>query len=224
MNSDSSDSYDGSAQHLDVAVIGGGQAGLAIGYFLSQQGCRFVILERGERARACMARALGLADALHAPSLQRAARASVPRRSGRLPDPRRGDRLPRALRRDLRAADRAEQRGQEARARRRRALPPRASMDGRSPPTRSSSRPGLSRRRTCRSSSRSSPAMSSRRTPSATAGRTRCRRGQCSWSVAATPAFRSRRSSRRRTRSCSRSVRARSRCPSACSGATSSGG
>ena len=46
MNSDSSDSHDGGAQHLDVAVIGGGQAGLAIGHFLSQQGRRFVILER----------------------------------------------------------------------------------------------------------------------------------------------------------------------------------
>jgi len=29
-----------------VAVIGGGQTGLAIGYFLRQQGCRFAILER----------------------------------------------------------------------------------------------------------------------------------------------------------------------------------
>ena len=46
MNPDSSDSHDGSAQHLEVAVIGGGQAGLAIGYFLGQQGRRFVILER----------------------------------------------------------------------------------------------------------------------------------------------------------------------------------
>jgi putative flavoprotein involved in K+ transport len=46
VNPDSSDSYDGSAQHLDVAVIGGGQAGLAIGYYLRQQGCRFAILER----------------------------------------------------------------------------------------------------------------------------------------------------------------------------------
>jgi putative flavoprotein involved in K+ transport len=46
VNPDSSDSYDGSAQHLDVAVIGGGQAGLAIGYFLRQQGYRFVVLER----------------------------------------------------------------------------------------------------------------------------------------------------------------------------------
>ena len=46
MNSDSSDSSDSSAQHLDVAVIGGGQAGLAIGYLLREQGRRFVILER----------------------------------------------------------------------------------------------------------------------------------------------------------------------------------
>jgi putative flavoprotein involved in K+ transport len=46
LNSDSSHSDDGSAQHLEVAVIGGGQAGLAIGYYLRQQGCRFVIVER----------------------------------------------------------------------------------------------------------------------------------------------------------------------------------
>jgi putative flavoprotein involved in K+ transport len=46
VNPGSSDSYDGSAQHLDVAVIGGGQAGLAIGYFLRQQGYGLVILER----------------------------------------------------------------------------------------------------------------------------------------------------------------------------------
>jgi putative flavoprotein involved in K+ transport len=46
VNSDSSHSNDGKAQHLDVVVIGGGQAGLTIGYFLRQQGYRFVILER----------------------------------------------------------------------------------------------------------------------------------------------------------------------------------
>jgi putative flavoprotein involved in K+ transport len=32
-------------EHREVVVIGGGQAGLAIGYFLAQQGRRFVILE-----------------------------------------------------------------------------------------------------------------------------------------------------------------------------------
>src|SRR6476469_9756804 len=33
---------------LDVAVVGGGQAALAIGYFLKQQGRRFPILEASE--------------------------------------------------------------------------------------------------------------------------------------------------------------------------------
>jgi len=33
---------------VDVVVIGGGQAGLAIGYFLARQGRRFVILEAGD--------------------------------------------------------------------------------------------------------------------------------------------------------------------------------
>jgi len=34
------------AEHFEVAVVGGGQAGLAIGYHLRRQGRRFVILER----------------------------------------------------------------------------------------------------------------------------------------------------------------------------------
>lgn len=46
MNPDLSASHASSAQHLEVAVIGGGQAGLAIGYLLRRQGRRFVILER----------------------------------------------------------------------------------------------------------------------------------------------------------------------------------
>jgi putative flavoprotein involved in K+ transport len=36
-----------SSEHIDVAVIGAGQAGLALGYFLARQGRRFVILEAG---------------------------------------------------------------------------------------------------------------------------------------------------------------------------------
>ena len=35
----------GAGARVDVAVVGGGQAGLAIGYFLARQGRRFVILE-----------------------------------------------------------------------------------------------------------------------------------------------------------------------------------
>jgi putative flavoprotein involved in K+ transport len=37
-----------SRDRFDVAVIGAGQAGLAIGYFLAQQGRRFVILESAD--------------------------------------------------------------------------------------------------------------------------------------------------------------------------------
>jgi putative flavoprotein involved in K+ transport len=36
-------------EHFDVIVIGGGQAGLAVGYYLARQGLRFVILDGGER-------------------------------------------------------------------------------------------------------------------------------------------------------------------------------
>ena len=35
-------------EHHDVVVVGGGQAGLAIGYFLAQQGRNFAILEAAE--------------------------------------------------------------------------------------------------------------------------------------------------------------------------------
>jgi putative flavoprotein involved in K+ transport len=42
-----SSSHNGSREHYDVVVVGGGQAGLAIGYFLALEGRRFVILERG---------------------------------------------------------------------------------------------------------------------------------------------------------------------------------
>lgn len=36
-------------QHLDVIVIGGGQAGLSVGYYLARQGLRFLILDANER-------------------------------------------------------------------------------------------------------------------------------------------------------------------------------
>ncbi len=34
-------------EHYDVVVIGGGQAGLAIGYHVAQEGRRFTILDAG---------------------------------------------------------------------------------------------------------------------------------------------------------------------------------
>src|SRR3954464_10541688 len=37
--------HNGTTEHREVIVIGGGQAGLAIGYYLARQGRRFTILE-----------------------------------------------------------------------------------------------------------------------------------------------------------------------------------
>src|SRR5690242_5166659 len=37
--------HNGAPEHHDVVVVGGGQAGLAIGYYLARQGARFSILE-----------------------------------------------------------------------------------------------------------------------------------------------------------------------------------
>jgi putative flavoprotein involved in K+ transport len=49
MNALNSSANSGSHEHYDVVVVGAGQAGLAIGYFLARQGLRFVILERAGR-------------------------------------------------------------------------------------------------------------------------------------------------------------------------------
>lgn len=38
------------SEHADVVVIGGGQAGLAAGYYLRRAGLNFVILDRQDRA------------------------------------------------------------------------------------------------------------------------------------------------------------------------------
>ena len=42
----------GATDHYDVVIVGGGQAGLALGYFLVQQGRRFTILEASEEPAA----------------------------------------------------------------------------------------------------------------------------------------------------------------------------
>jgi len=36
------------AEHYEVVIVGGGQAGLALGHYLAGQGRKFLILERGE--------------------------------------------------------------------------------------------------------------------------------------------------------------------------------
>ena len=39
---------EGTDSHVDVAVVGGSQAGLAMGYYLRELGRQFVILERAD--------------------------------------------------------------------------------------------------------------------------------------------------------------------------------
>src|SRR4051794_24366855 len=39
-------------EHRDVVVVGGGQAGLALGYYLAQQGLNFTILEAADQPAA----------------------------------------------------------------------------------------------------------------------------------------------------------------------------
>ena len=52
---DESRSPSRSSDDVEVAVIGAGQAGLAMGYFLGRQGRRFVILERAGQIALCLA-------------------------------------------------------------------------------------------------------------------------------------------------------------------------
>jgi cation diffusion facilitator CzcD-associated flavoprotein CzcO len=104
-----------SAGEVDVAVIGAGQAGLAVGQDLKGQGRRFVILERaGELAPAWRERW----ESLTLFTLRRYGAlpgVPFPGDPDGYPDPRRGHRLPRALRRDVRASGRARQRHRAAR-------------------------------------------------------------------------------------------------------------
>ena len=210
-------------EHFDVVVIGAGQAGLAIGYFLARQGRRFVILEAADSVGCGVAEPMGLASPVHAAPVRQPARAGVPRRSRRLPDARRGDRLSRALRGDLRAPGRAEQRraladreGRQVRGRTRRPA-------DRSRPGRRGHRPvpGAARAGVCRRSRAGGVPDAQHRLP---AGRATSRRERFSSSAAATPASRSRKSSPAPTRSSSRSAPARRRCRRGFSAATCSGG
>ena len=63
----------------EVVVVGGGQAGLAIGYYLAEQGRRFTILEAAD-APAAAWRARWDSLELFTPPLPRPARATVSRR------------------------------------------------------------------------------------------------------------------------------------------------
>ena len=82
---------------IDTVVIGGGQAGLSVGYHLARRG-RPVRDSGGQPAgRRQLAAAMGLAAPVHAGQVRRARRDAVPRGAELVPDQGRHGRLPRGL-------------------------------------------------------------------------------------------------------------------------------
>ena len=73
---------------FDVIVIGGGQAGIAMGYYLNARSARFVILERAAKVGGCLAKSLGLPAPIHPGRLRRPSRDAVPARTASVPHPR----------------------------------------------------------------------------------------------------------------------------------------
>ena len=102
------------ASDYEVVVIGAGQAGLTMGYYLAQQGRRFVILERSDSVASAW-RERWQSLTLFTPRRYSALPGlPFPGRPGRLPDAGRRDRVSRALRGDVRAPDRVQQQRAQA--------------------------------------------------------------------------------------------------------------
>ena len=182
----------GRDQTSDVVIIGGGQAGLAVGYHLAKQhrtlrhpGCRRT---RGR----CLADAMGRAAPLHAGALQQPAGHAIPRRSAQLPDQGRRRRLPRGVRDEVRTPHphrRASHRRLAGRCRPR--LSDRHRRRGLRRPPRSWSQPAP----TTDPASRTSPLTWTRASPSCTRASSGAPRSSAMarswWSEPATPARRS---------------------------------
>ena len=210
------------SDRFDVAVIGAGQAGLAIGYFLARQGRRFVILEAAD--------AVGAAWRDRWDSLV----LFTPRRYDALPGlafpgdpdgyPTR-DEVIAYLEQYAATFDLPIEFNSAVRS-----LTPedgafRIEVDGRRVVAdQVVVATGPFQQPDCRRSPGGSRLRSSRRTAPATAGRATSRTAASSSSAAVTPASRSPRSCRRATPSSLRSARARRRCRRSSSAATSSGG
>jgi putative flavoprotein involved in K+ transport len=69
---------------LDVLVIGGGQAGLAMGYYLAQRGLRFQIVDL-RRDRRDVAVTVGFPAAVHPSPVRQSAGPALPLFARRLP-------------------------------------------------------------------------------------------------------------------------------------------
>ena len=63
----------------DVLVIGAGQAGLTVGYYLRQAGLRFLIVDGGRAGWLGVGRAVGVPRSVHPAPLEHDARTAVRR-------------------------------------------------------------------------------------------------------------------------------------------------
>ena len=106
---------------IDTVVIGGGQAGLSVGYHLARRGVAVRDPGRHRPDRRRLAQPLGLAPAVHARRARRARRHAVPGAAELVPDQGPDGRLSRGLRHALRAAG-AHRRPRRRLSRRRRAV------------------------------------------------------------------------------------------------------
>jgi hypothetical protein len=66
------------SEYFETVIIGGGQAGLSVGYHLKQQGRPFVILDANERIGDAWRKALGLASPVHLYPIQRVGGLALP--------------------------------------------------------------------------------------------------------------------------------------------------
>ena len=211
-------------EHYEVVVIGAGQAGLAMGYFLSRQKRRFLIVERAGSVGSAWrerwdsltlftSRAYDSLPGLDFPGDA----AGYPNRDeviGYLEEYARRFELPVSLNTTVRRLGAGESGGYILDTDRER-----------SPQTKSSLPPGRSSSLSFQQSPRNSHTRSLRLTASSTEGRPKCRRERSSSSGAETPVSRSRKNCPRPTTAWfSRSVRGRRPFPNECLVETSSGG
>ena len=84
---------------LDVLVIGGGQAGLVMGYQLAQRGQRFLIVDGAAEIGAAWRSRWDSLRAVHPGPVRQPARPAVPGGTGHLPRQGRRRELPAGLRR-----------------------------------------------------------------------------------------------------------------------------
>ena len=96
-------------ERREVVVVGGGQAGLAIGYFLARQGRDFMILEAADEPAAAWRERWDSLKLFTSARYDALPGLAFPGDPGPVPEPGRGGGLPDRLRPSLRPAGRARQ-------------------------------------------------------------------------------------------------------------------